>query len=538
MRSILIGGKAGQGIAKTAELLGKALVKLGYHVFNYRDYPSLIRGGHNFNVVVFDKKPVYSHVERNYDILAALDDRTLDVHSHEISSTTLRITLKGHGGDIEIDPLLLRKHNIPFLSLNIIFLGAIACHLGIPFEVMKSVVSSLGEKNIQALKLGYNLTKEENHLKKSNKKLLFLTGNEAIGLGAIASGIDIYIAYPMTPATPVLHFLAARKNKYNYTVLQLENEIAVVNAALGASYAGANVMVGTSGGGFALMTEAISLQGMSEVPLVVYLAQRTGPSTGVPTYTAQSDLLFAIHAGHGEFPRVVLAPGDPAEAFRMTMTAFYLSNKFRVLSIILGDKHLGESHYTHTLDEFSPLVKPEKFITLETEDYKSYKITENGISPRSVPGAIPFAVRATSYEHDEEGITTEDPHMIEKMVEKRLRKWESLSVAVKNLEPVSVYGEGDKAIVSWGSTKGVIFDTLKRLEGWKFVKINILAPFPSEEVLKELDDAKRVVVIENSATGQLSKLLAMKTGLITDDKILRYDARPFTVDYIFRRLRG
>lgn len=538
MRSILIGGKAGQGIAKTAELLGKALVKLGYHVFNYRDYPSLIRGGHNFNVVVFDKKPVYSHVERNYDILAALDDRTLDVHSHEISSTTLRITLKGHGGDIEIDPLLLRKHNIPFLSLNIIFLGAIACHLGIPFEVMKSVVSSLGEKNIQALKLGYNLTKEENRLKKSNKKLLFLTGNEAIGLGAIASGIDIYIAYPMTPATPVLHFLAARKNKYNYTVLQLENEIAVVNAALGASYAGANVMVGTSGGGFALMTEAISLQGMSEVPLVVYLAQRTGPSTGVPTYTAQSDLLFAIHAGHGEFPRVVLAPGDPAEAFRMTMTAFYLSNKFRVLSIILGDKHLGESHYTHTLDEFSPLVKPEKFITLETEDYKSYKITENGISPRSVPGAIPFAVRATSYEHDEEGITTEDPHMIEKMVEKRLRKWESLSVAVKNLEPVSVYGEGDKAIVSWGSTKGVIFDTLKRLEGWKFVKINILAPFPSEEVLKELDDAKRVVVIENSATGQLSKLLAMKTGLITDDKILRYDARPFTVDYIFRRLRG
>jgi len=410
--SILIGGQAGQGVAKAAELLGKALARMGYHVFNYRDYPSLIRGGHNFNVVVFDEKPVRSHVERNYDVLAALDDRTLHTHSHELSPSTFRITLKGQGGDVEIDASLLSKHGLPHLSLNMLFLGAIASHLGIPLEVMKDVVSPLGEKNVQALRLGYSFSQGKNTLKKLNRKLLFLTGNEAIGLGAIASGIDIYIAYPMTPATPVLHFLAARKEKYNFTVLQLENEIAVVNAALGASYAGANVMVGTSGGGFALMAEALSLQGMSEVPLVVYLAQRTGPSTGVPTYTAQGDLLFALHAGHGEFPRVVLAPGDPAEAFRMTMTAFYLANKYRVLSIILGDKHLGESHFTHTLHEFTPAVRPEKFITLEAEDYKSYKITEDGVSPRSVPGAIPFAVRATSYEHDEEGITTEDPHEI------------------------------------------------------------------------------------------------------------------------------
>ena len=235
-----------------------------------------------------------------------------------------------------------------------------------------------------------------------------------------------------------------------------------------------------------------------------------------------------------------MAPGDPAEAFRYTIEAFFLANRFRTLSIILGDKHLGESHYTMKEEEFTPTVANDKFLVFPKEDYKSYEITSDGVSPRSVPGAIDSAVRATSYEHDENGITTEDPHMTERMMEKRLRKAESIREAVMSLEPLDVYGDpaAEKVIVSWGSTKGAILDALKELKGWKFVKINYLVPFPSSLFLNEVEDAKRIVIVENTSTGQIGKLIAMETGLITEDKILRYDARPFTPEYILRRLKG
>jgi 2-oxoglutarate ferredoxin oxidoreductase subunit alpha len=544
-RSILIGGQAGQGVAKTAEILGKILVRMGYFVFNYRDYPSLIRGGHNFNVITFSHKRVFSHDERGFDAVIALDKRTVDTHIEETTSKTFFIAPKGVEipRGINIDTSEALKKGIPPIAINVVLLGALLKHLGIPERVASAVVKKelKGEFNLRALKLGYEKGEKEKRVGKIPRKgIYFLTGNEAIGLGAIASGIDMYIAYPMTPATPVLHFLAARKDEYNYTVLQMENEIAVVNAALGASYAGANVMVGTSGGGFALMNEALSLQGMSEVPLVVYLAQRTAPSTGVPTYTAQADMLFAVHAGHGEFPRVVVAPGDPAEAFKHTIEAFFLANRYRTLSIILGDKHLGESHYTMKEEEFTPRVANDKHLVFPKGDYKSYEITSDGVSPRSVPGAIDAPVRATSYEHDEYGITTEDPHMTERMMEKRLRKAETIREAVMSLEPLSIYGdpEAEKVIVSWGSTKGAILDALEHLKGWKFVKINYLVPFPVSPFLNEVEDAKRIVLVENSSTGQIGKLIAEETGLITEDKILRYDARPFTPEYILRRLKG
>ncbi|NPA86784.1 MAG: 2-oxoacid:acceptor oxidoreductase subunit alpha [Candidatus Diapherotrites archaeon] len=545
-RSVLIGGQAGQGVAKAAEVLGKILVKLGYYVFNYRDYPSLIRGGHNFNVVTFSGDRVFSHDERGYEVIVALDQRTVKTHLPEEKKDTYYIAPKGvnipRGENIDTSEAL--KEGIPPIATNVILLGALAKYLGIPKKVALEVIRSelKGEFNEKAFLYGYERGEGSGGKigRIPRRGLYFLTGNEAIGLGAIASGIDMYIAYPMTPATPVLHFLAARKKQYDFTVLQLENEIAVVNAALGASYAGAIVMVGTSGGGFALMSEALSLQGMSEVPLVVYLAQRTGPSTGVPTYTAQADLLFALHAGHGEFPRVVVAPGDPAEAFERTMEAFYLAYRYRVLSILLGDKHLGESHYTMEEGEFSPRVKPERFLVFPEGDYKSYEITEDGVTPRSVPGAIEAPVRATSYEHDEYGITTEEGPMIEKMMEKRLRKAETVREAVMELEPLSVYGdpEADRVIVSWGSTKGAILDALGHLSGWKFVKINYIKPFPSSLFLHEVEDARRVVIVENSSTGQIGKVIAMETGFITEDKVLRYDARPFTPEYILRRLRG
>lgn len=541
-RSVLIGGQAGQGIAKIAEVFGKILVRMGHFVFNYRDYPSLIRGGHNFNVVTFSGERIFSHDERGYEVVVALDQRTVDTHRDEaphayyIAPSGVKIP-KGEN----IDTAEAFKSRIPPIAVNVILLGALAKYLGIPERIALEVVRKElpGDFNVVAFKYGYGKGEGNGRIGRIPRRgLYFLTGNEAIGLGAIASGIDMYIAYPMTPATPVLHFLAARKDKYDITVLQLENEIAVVNAALGASYAGAMTMVGTSGGGFALMAEALSLQGMSEVPLVVYLAQRTGPSTGVPTYTAQGDLLFALHAGHGEFPRVVVAPGDPAEAFNMTVEAFYLAYKYRTLSIILGDKHLGESHFTMLESEFGPRVEADRFLVFPKR-YKSYEFTDDGVSPRSVPGEIEDPVRATSYEHDEFGFTTERAEQIEEMVEKRLRKADTIEKAVMELEPLSVYGDpaAERVIVSWGSTKGAILDALAHLEGWKFVKINYIEPFPSALFLHEVEDAKRVVIVENTATGLIGKVIAENTGFVTEDKVLRYDARPFTPEYILRRLR-
>ncbi len=532
MPQILIGGEAGQGVAKAAEILGKALVKLGYFVFNYRDYQSLIRGGHNFNVVHFEREPVYSHSWENIDYIVALNKETIDLHAHRLKNGGLILADKSNGGKYNVFEVL-RENKLQPIMQNIILIAALWKQLGGPVEVLKSVVSEElhREDAIKAVDLGYNLESSSGKLEAVGPERKFLTGNQCVGMGALDAGIDIYIAYPMTPATPVLHFLAGKTR-----VFQPENEIAAINAALGASYAGAMTMVGTSGGGFALMAEAMSLQGMSEVPLVVYLAQRPGPSTGIPTYTAQGDLLFAVHVGHGEFPRIVVAPGDAKEAYERTMEAFYLAYKYRLLSIIISDKHLGESHYT--FEGFAPRVKPEKFIVEGDENYKSYEITETGVTPRAVPGGKAI-VRATSYEHDEWGYTTEDGELSIKMHEKRWRKLKFASEEIfEKLEPISVYGDGDNIIVSWGSTKGAILDALKQLPGWKFVQINYIVPFPRDQFLDEVMDAKRIVVVENSFRGNIATIIAQETGLLIEEKVTKGDGRPFSPEEIVKGVKG
>ena len=317
--------------------------------------------------------------------------------------------------------------------------------------------------------------------------------------------------------------------------MQLENEIAVINAALGASYAGAMTMVGTSGGGFALMGEAMSLQGMSEVPLVVYLAQRTSPSTGIPTYSTQGDLKFALNVGHGEFPRVVVAPGDAKESFYRTMEAFYLAYKYRILSIIISDKHLAESYYS--FDDFEkPRVKPSRFIVAKpSKDYKSYKITKTGISVRAVPGQGPV-VRATSYEHDEYGYTKEDAKWAVKMNDKRFRKVEYLKREIDKLEPIKIYGKGKNLIIGWGSTKGAILDALSSLKDFRYMQISYIKPFPARQVKREIEKSKSIVLVENNVTGLLGDVIAEQTGYLIKNKILKYDARPFSPSYIIKKL--
>ena len=542
-KTILIGGKAGQGIAMTSALLGKIFANAGLYVFNYRDYPSLIRGGHNFNVLSVSDSPVFSF-EKDYDIIVALDQNTIEKHKKYLKKKGFILGSKKLKSRklVSLDlEKIISEMKLPPVFGNNILVGYLTHHFGLPLSFVSGVIkkefakkSELIEKTI---KIGYNLEHfQEEKFDVKNKAKYFFSGSEAVALGAVAAGIDIYFAYPMTPATPVLHYLARNQEKFNILAVQLENEIAVINAALGASFAGAKTMVGTSGGGFALMAEACSLQGMSEVPLVAYLAQRTGPSTGVPTYTTQGDLKFALNIGHGEFPRVVVAPGDAREAFLKTQESFYLSQKYRILSIILGDKHVGESHFSfEKIGE--PKIKMKDFLLKNPSlNYKSYKITKDGVSPRTVPGLGPV-VRASGYEHDEWGITTEDQEKISQMTEKRLKKEEFIKREVSKLEPVKVYGKGKNLIVSWGSTKGAILDSLNQLKNFRFLQVLYLEPFPSKQVEREIKKAKKVVLVENNATGLLGKVIRENTGILIEKKILKYNGRPFYPSEIIKKLK-
>jgi len=310
----------------------------------------------------------------------------------------------------------------------------------------------------------------------------------------------------------------------------------VVNAALGSSFAGAKTMVGTSGGGFALMSEALSLAGMSEIPLVVYLAQRNAPASGVPTYTAQGDLKFAVNVGHGEFPRIVVAPGDPEEAFHRTIEAFYLSQKYHLLSIIISDKHLAESYFSFDRIRAPRVQMEEDILEDPSSDYQSYRFTENGVSPRIFPGEGPV-VRANSYEHDEYGYMIEEAEGTKKMNDKRWAKLPFLQKEINRLEPVKIYGSGKNLIVGWGSTKGAILDSLKDLPGYRFMQISYISPFPIQSVIQELQKAKKVVLVENNVTGLLGQIIREQTGFEIKDKVLKYDARPFTPEDIIQKIK-
>lgn len=532
-KSILIRGRAGQGINFTATLLGQMLSLAGYYVFIYRDYGSLIRGGHNFNIVTFSNQPLYSHDEKFEAVI------NLDYSNQDFQKNLVR-------KDLVLDEKRINQNEWPKdipqnqYQINNFLIGYLAGCWGFPSKFLtQSLKKELKswQPAAEAVKLGIrqSVLREKLPIYPNHGRHL-LTGTNGIVIGAIASGLDVYLSYPMTPATGVLVELAKQAKKRKMLVAQIEDEIGVINTALGASYGGAMTMVGTSGGGFALMTEAISLAGMAEIPLVVYLSQRTGPSTGVPTYTAQSDLTFARFAGHGEFPRVLVAPGDPQEAIDRTMEAFYLAYRYRVPAIVLSDKHLSESYYS--LDQITfPRIKPSRFIVKRPgANYENYALTTSGVSPRAVPGQGVWA-RANSYEHGPDGFTVEDSQTVKKMNDKRLRKESSLAKRVSNWQPVRHWGHGRNLIIGWGSTQGAIRDSLLELHDWQFLQVSYLVPFPRTEVKKAIDQAERVVLVENNATGLLGQLIALETGCLIKDKVLKYDGRPFTSYEIINQIK-
>lgn len=493
MKTILIGGKAGQGPNILAQILSDALIKKGFYVFNSRDYESVIRGGHNFNLLTFSDKPVYSN-NSELDILVCLDENTKKRHSKNLKKEGILLE-----GEFE----------------NMYFAGRLFKILDIEFKILEDELKKLRnlEENLENAKKGYESEKNKLQITKtnSNKSKKFINGSQGIAEGSIKSGMDIYCAYPMTPATPLLFELAPKQFDNNFLTLELESEISVIGTAIGAAATGAKAMVGTSGGGFDLMTEFISMSAIAEIPIVIYLSSRPGPGTGVATYTGQGDLQLARHCGHGEFFRLVLAPGDPIECEELISQCFYLSQKYKIPAILLGDKHLGESFYTS--EENAKITKSEKSTEL---------------------------IRYNSYEKDSEGSATENAEIIKKNVEKRLKKTKEIEKEAENFNMFKIFGKKDSKnlIVSYGSPKGAILDAIKDLD-CKFIQILYIEPF-SNKIKLELEKAKNIILVENNATGTLANLIREKTGFLieTKNKILRYDGRPFLSNELEKEIRG
>lgn len=477
-----ISGAAGEGIKVAGLIFSEACLQSGLYVFGYTEYPSLIRGGLNTFQVRAGTQSL-DCAEPKFDL--------------EISLT---------------DPVLKAPKNIYAL-------GIASAKLGIALETLNSVIKTTFAKksievitaNLEAAKAGFNSCSTP--LRSLNLPALkdkdLINGNEAIALGAINGGLQFYSAYPMTPVTGILHFLAAKAKEYHFKVHHAEDEIGVINMAIGASYAGARSMVGTSGGGFCLMTEGLGLSGVSETPLVVVLGMRPGPSTGMPTWSGQGDLLFSINASQDEFPRIVLTPGDPQEAFDLTAKALDLAEKYRLPVIVLTDKNLAESYYTVT----------------------KFKLNQK-------PVRYPYQLGlANSYEHDDDGFSTEDSQMRIKQVDRRLEKTAKILTSTDLIKPI-LYGPKScpTTLISWGSNKGIILEALKQLPQVNFIHFPWVWPFLKAAFLKLIDPKSKLVCLEANSTAQLAKLICQETGIIIKDKLLKYDGRPFYPEEIIKFL--
>jgi 2-oxoglutarate ferredoxin oxidoreductase subunit alpha len=549
---IVIGGEAGQGLVTVGQILAKGLVRSGFSIVVTQSYQSRIRGGHNTYSIRAGKEDLAAPQE-SIDLLIALDAQTVSIHKSEMSSEALVVVdsnwnLKGKG-----------FLAVPFQDLvapryaNIFALGVAGSLLGLSEGIVEKAQeeffgpndSAMNEANRKALKAAYQWTVEQTihfpGLESPSQKppRLMLNGNEAIALGALSAGVKFLSFYPMTPATSIALFLAAQAEKMGLIVEQAEDEISAVNMALGASFAGAPSMVSTSGGGFALMVEGVSLAGMTETPLVIVVAQRPGPATGLPTRTEQGDLEFILHAGHGEFPRAVFTPGSVVECFDLIRRAFELAESVQTPIFLLTDQFLADSYRAVRPFDLADLstVYPLQNSPDPAASYRRYALTENGLSPRLLPGRTENLVIADSDEHTEDGHLTEDLVVRKQMVEKRLAK---MKILIDQVIPPEYSGDpqADLLLVTWGSGKGSVLEAAEKLRlGGKRVGVlhfSQVWPLVPEQFLPLLEEAKEVVCVEGNAFGQLARLIRRETGFHITRKILRYDGLPITPEYILR----
>ncbi len=629
-----IGGEAGFGIVTSGAIFAKTCLRAGMGVFDYMEYPSLIRGGHNTYqltakrlTISNDKSQItnksqnsnskseplstnhYSLTTNNnvlapnkcIDILVALNKETISLHLKELCDKGLvlfdgeKIDVSGIPGvearnvcdPSHCEKALVKDHpvfegyqggfetrfySIPFGRLarenggdevmrNTVSLGASFAFLNCDFNALELVLRENFEKkpeaaeaNVKAARAGFEYV-TEHYVSKAECQLvgepsgdLLITGNEAIGLGAISAGLQFYSAYPMTPSSSLLHYLADKQQEVGMVVKHVEDEIAAIQHALGASFAGVRAMTGTSGGGFSLMAESVGLAGITETPLVIMVSQRPGPATGLPTWTEQADLRFVIHSAQGEFPRVVLAPGDSVEAFHLTRLAFELAEKYQIPVFVMSDKYLSESRMIIPAGVIQEEYKNERHnvILSQSKDYINEALrqaqrdniyhrypTDQIVNPRTIPGVESGIFVANSDEHDAFGATSEEVHMRNAQMERRMKRIELILDEYTELAEPTLYGDknSETLLVGWGSTKGVILETLNRLsaEGKKlaFLHFNWLWPFPAERVVEIMHTFKNVIVIENNYIGQLEGLLQQFTGLAMEHSIRKFDGRPF-----------
>ncbi len=558
--SIKIGGEAGQGSQTIGDALAKVFSRSGYHVFSHQDYESRIRGGHNFYQIRFADKPVMSS-RKQIDIIVALDRETIHRHVGELSETGRLIydseTLKER-------PEGKRFLDVPFARLaaenggsrimeNIVATGAILGITGMNTDILFGTIEETfrdkGEEmvrlNITLATVGYkfaaaNCPSCSFSTSPASEPKMLITGVEALALGAISSGVKFYAAYPMTPATGVMNYIAGKADKFGIIVEQAEDEIAAINMAIGASFGGVRSMTGSSGGGFALMSEGISLAAMTETPVVIALGQRPGPATGLPTRTEQGDLQFALYTAHGEFPRLVFAPGSPEQAFYLTNKAFDLAEKYQIPAIVMFDQYLGDTQWTYTGFDTGKLVftdyrlRGESFASLN--EYKRHAYTENGVTPFGVPGDAKHVVVTDSDEHSEEGHIIEDAETRIRMTNKRLFK--KMPLITNEIAPPLFYGNKEPKVIitGWGSSYGLMKEAVDALSGKHDIAMlhfSEIYPLPATDkfdYLGLLSQASLSICFEQNATGQFARLLKAETGYSFDKLLNRFDGRPYLLE--------
>ncbi|HOB55589.1 MAG TPA: 2-oxoacid:acceptor oxidoreductase subunit alpha [Defluviitoga tunisiensis] len=550
--SIVLSGEAGQGIQTIESLLTYILKREGYYVFATKEYMSRIRGGSNSTEIRVSSRPVNSFVEK-IDILIPLSKNSVTHLGKRVSDNTF-IVADNESLKLEMDNLI----DVPLLKIandlgnpifaNVVAVGVVLGLFGIRIKTIEDyLIETFGRKgkeivegNIQAASKGYQIGKELRDKGKividieTNDQLkedLLLSGTDAVALGALAGGCDSVFAYPMTPGTGVLTAMANFSKDFDIVVEQAEDEIAAINMALGSWYAGGRAMVTTSDGGFALMEEGVSLAGMIESPVVIHLGQRPAPATGLPTRTAQEALNLVIHAGHGEFPRIVYAPGTLEQAFYLTQKAFNMADKYQVPVFILTDQFFVDSYSNVKKFDLSD-IKIEKHFVETDEDYKRYDLSKavKGVSPRGIPNFGKGLIVVDSDEHDEYGHITENLEIRVKMVDKRLKKFEAINDEIISPELV---GDEDYEylIVCWGSNYHVVKEAIESIKDKKIAMLHFSQVFPlDKDAVKYLENAKKVIDVENNATGQFARLFKAETGVSIDSKILKYNGMPFSVE--------
>jgi 2-oxoglutarate ferredoxin oxidoreductase subunit alpha len=566
--SIRIGGQAGQGVQAVSHAMGKVFTRHGRYVFIHQDVESRIRGGHNYAQLRIRDAPVLS-VKDKPDVLIALDARTIQQDLPDLSEDGVLIFDGDHADHSSEN----RNHlSVPLEKLagevgggrimaNTVATGAAFAAIGAELEPLLAYLEEqfrpkgkdAVDQNQACASAGYRHVRErstppasqEISLGTPKRGKLLLSGSEAMAIGSICSGLKFYAGYPMSPSTAIMEFVASQARDYDIVVEPAEDEIAALNMAIGASFAGVRAMTATSGGGFCLMVEAFGLAGMTETPLVVAIGQRPGPATGLPTRTEQGDLAFVVHAAHGDFPRAVLAPGNAEQAFYSMGRAFNLADLYQTPVVVLADQYLLDSYFTvddldvarMTIDRGKIVQAPE---TGPNQAYRRYAPDPSGVSPRILPGQSEAVVYACSDEHTEEGHITESAEIRNKMMRKRMAKLESMR---KESTPPETYptDDGDIVLLGWGSSLGPLREAVDLLRAERVPARMLHAcdvyPLRREAFIERIGNPARVIAVENNYTGQFANLFHLETGIPVAERILKYDGRPFSADEIAGKVR-